>query len=218
MDCTTAAVETGLKDLKEAIIEDGMKRGAAVAFLVCKSSPPNEAHWGIVDSQPSCSPYVKEVLSRMAGHYVTPKSTKPALWEPTTFANASEFIESLSPVEYERLIGYYKGKEVVGLFVGHVDVHQLDDDDPTEGFFGLCEIKVGDGKSIMGYVLGSIYGTSTAILVGANNSLFIYYPQDAEFPQWEEVETEGAEIFIEDDKTLRILPVVGMQVECLGQY
>jgi hypothetical protein len=217
MDRTAAAMKTELKDSKEAIIEDGMKRGAAAALMVCKSSLPSEAHWGVVDSQPSCSPYVKEVLGRLAGEYRT-QSTKLERWEPTTFTNASKSIRSMSPMERRRVIGYYKGKEIVVLFVGHVDIHQFDDDDDTEGFFGLCEMKVRDGTSIVGYVLGSIYGTGTALVVGEDNSLFIYSPTDAIDRPWQEVKTEGAEIIIENDNTLRISPIVGMQVECFGHH
>jgi hypothetical protein len=78
-------------------------------------------------------------------------------------------------------------------------------------------MRVRAGPSIVGYVLGPIWGTGTALLIGEDNSLFIYNPLDAPDAPWQGAETEGAEIIIEDGNTLRILLVVGMQVECLGK-
>jgi hypothetical protein len=138
MDCTAAAMKTELNNREEAIIEDGMKRGAAAALMVCEPFLPNEANRGVVDSQPSCPASVIGVLNRLAGHYGT-RSKKLEQWEPTTFANAADSIYSMNPVERRRVIGYHKGKEVVVAFVGYVDVRQLDQDDPNEGFFASAK-------------------------------------------------------------------------------
>jgi len=86
IDSSAAAMKTKLNNREEAIIEDGMKRGAAAALMFCESFLPNEANRGVVDSPPSCPPSVKGILARMAGHYGT-RSKKLERWKSTTSAN-----------------------------------------------------------------------------------------------------------------------------------
>ena len=131
------------------------------------------------------------------------------LWKKPTFTTADEYIRQLELKQRKKVIGYVDGEEVVVRMVGHVETHITPDDDD--------ELAIPGESVIQGFILGSLYMSGTALIIGQNDKLYTYSPEDAvDFP-WKFMESEGAEIQIDVDHhiVLRNIPrmVVASQAE-----
>ena len=100
------AVTTKIKDQRKELFENGYRKGVGAALLICNSSFGDDMTNGdLVDSQPDCSPFVKETLRRMAGLSPSIKQD-PILWEKTTFLNANSYIRQFDLHQREKVMGY----------------------------------------------------------------------------------------------------------------
>jgi len=137
------------------------------------------------------------------------------LWKKPTFTAADEYIRQLELKQRKKVIGYVDGEEIVVRMVGHVETHITRDDD--DDFFGRCELAISGESVIQGFILGSFYMSGTALIIGQNDKLYAYSPEDAvDFP-WKLMKSEGAEIEIDVDHNivLRNIPrmIVASQAE-----
>jgi len=176
-----------------------------------------EAALHMFESQLECSDFIRESLSRMAGHCPSPRQPPLEMTESPRFLGAHQFVRNFKLGDRKRIIGRADGKEVVIALVGHVDTHIVAEDDDG-GFTGRCEMLLpGEAvPSMTGYCLGSIDGTGTALIVGQDDKLYVYSPEDALNLPWEKLNTEGAELVVNAQNiTLRSIP--GMMAKSIEE-
>jgi hypothetical protein len=155
--------------------ENGFRKGIGAALIM-------------FESQPDCSPLIKETLSRMAGYRGEPVKTSdehPVLWNRPTFTSANDYIRSLDPQNCELSIGNSDGEPVMAELLGHMDVHDVIDDEYDLAFYGRCEILISEESDEFlgyGFILGCISGTGTSIIVDHRDRLYAYSPDIAVDP------------------------------------
>jgi len=214
-----AAIETKWEDREKEVFKKGFQKGAGAALLMCNSLLPDGTNRGVADSQPECTPFIKETLGRMAG-LPKPSPAKPSLWRQPTFSDASKSLRKLGLSERKMIIGYDNdtNKEIPVTFVGHVETYWVDDENDLRGFFRLCKMKLPDEVPMTGFVLGPIDGSGTALMIGQNDTLYAFSPQDAIGWPWSKLKSEGAELRIDENNKVHIVPIEGMRAACLDQY
>jgi hypothetical protein len=70
--------------------------------------------------------------------------------------------------------------------------------------------------SMTGYCLGSIDGTGTALIVGQDDKLYVYSPEDAIDLPWEKLNTEGAELVV-DAQNIHLRSILGMLAKSIDE-
>jgi len=136
----------------------------------------------------------------------------------TTFQHgAHQFVKKFKLGDRKRIVGRADGKEVVIALVGHVETHVVVEDD-NGGFAGRCEMLLpGEAVPAMtGYSLGSIDGTGTALIVGQDDKLYVYSPEDAIDLPWEKLNTEGAELVV-DAENIHLRSIPGMLAKSIDE-
>jgi len=136
----------------------------------------------------------------------------------TTFQHgAHQFVKKFKLGDRKRIVGHADGKEVVIALVGHVETHVVVEDD-NGGFAGRCEMLLpGEAVPAMtGYCLGSIDGTGTALIVGQDDKLYVYSPEDAIDLPWEKLNTEGAELVV-DAENIHLRSIPGMLAKSIDE-
>ena len=110
------------------------------------------------------------------------------------------YLYGLGPYERTKVLCYMNDEtQVLADLVGHVDTHIVDDDN------GVCEIVIG-GRIMQGYILGSIRGTGTTVVLGEDDQLFVYTPETAMDPPWANMASVAANFEFDATKTtLKIL-------------
>src|SRR5436190_668596 len=89
-------VKTNKKNHKKEIFENGYRKGIGTALLMCSSLlQDNIINSDVVDSQPECSPFIKETLRRMAGLSPSAKESLN-LWEKPKFLRANNYIRQFN--------------------------------------------------------------------------------------------------------------------------
>jgi hypothetical protein len=152
----------------------------------------------------------------MAGHRPGPRQT-PRMMESPKFLGAREFVQSVKVGDRRRIIGFADGKEVVIALVGHIETHEISEDD--DGIFHhRCEMLLpGEAvPSMAGYCLGTILGTGTAVIVGADDKLYVYSPENAIVFPWEKLNSEGAELIVKD-QNIELRSIPGMMAKCIEE-
>jgi hypothetical protein len=201
-----------INQIEKSAFEKGYRKGVKAAKMICDSPLCETANRGVVQSQPDCSKFVVDTLSRMSGDVVE-KPPPPRLWEKPHFLGAGNYIRQNKPDQRRRLMGYIDGKEIVVVLVGYVETHIVEDDDPG-GFQHECEIYFpAEGEIKTGFCLGYIRGTGTAVIIDQDDKLYVYTPKDAIDPPWDKLVSEGAELLSDSDHNLLLRDLPGMVAE-----
>jgi hypothetical protein len=198
--------------------EKGYRKGIEAALHMCNFPLRDLTDRGIVESQPECSDFIKESLSRLGGHRASPRQTPLETMESPRFLVAHQFVRKFKLGDRKRIIGRADGKEVIIALVGHVETHVVADDDDG-GFAGRCEMLLpGEAVPAMtGYCLGSIDGTGTALIVGQDNKLYVYSPEDAVDLPWEKLNAEGAELIVDAAQNMHLRSIPGMMAKSIEE-
>lgn len=197
--------------------EKGYRKGIETALHMCNFPFRDWTDRGIVESQPECSDFIKESLSRMAGHRASPRQTPLEMMEIPRFLDAHQFLRKFKLGDRKRIIGRAGEKEVVIALVGHVETHIVAEDDDG-GFVGRCEMLLPGETvpSMTGYCLGPIDGTGTALIVGQDDKLYVYSPEDAIDLPWENLKTEGAELVV-NAENIQLRSIPGMMAKSIEE-
>ena len=133
------------------------------------------------------------------------------------FLGAHEFLNKFKLGDRKRILGSADGKEVVIILVGHVETHILAENDDG-GFAGRCEMLLpGEAMPYMtGYCLGSIRGTGTALIVGQDDKLYVYSPEEALDLPWEKLDAEGAELVV-NARNIHLRSIPGMMAKSIEE-
>jgi hypothetical protein len=218
VETSSAALRKEMEDHKQKEYEKGYRKGVEAALLMCNFPPRDLTDQGAVESQPECAEYIKESLSRMAGHSPRPQQTQFEPMGRPTFLGAHQFVRNFKLGDRKRSIGRVDEREVVIALVGHVETHIAAEDDDG-GFSGRCEMLMPGEEvpTLSGYCLGSIDGTGTALIVGKNDKLYVYSPQEAIDPAWDPLNAEGAELIIDAHQNIRCRGIVGMMAKAIEE-
>jgi hypothetical protein len=133
------------------------------------------------------------------------------------YRNACDYIHGLASRDKVKLIGNLDGKPVKVILVGHVET-RIRDDDSDDEFLGCCEMAFGDDPIFMGFILGYIGCSGTALIIGNDERLYVYSPEDSIDKPWEKLVGSGGEIIIDADHNVTIREVHNLQVASLGEW
>ena len=137
-------------------------------------------------------------------------------WEKPTFTDAEEYIWQLELKHRNKIIGYVNERKVIVEMVGHVETHDVRDEDTD--FYGRCELTI-PGQSVMhGFILGSFCVSGTALIIGQNDKIYAYTPEHATDYPWKLMKSQSAEIEIDAEDNISVRDIPGMIVTCLGEW
>jgi hypothetical protein len=138
------------------------------------------------------------------------------LWKKLTFTDAREYIWQSRLKHRKKVIGYVNEEKVIVQMVGHVETHDLQDEDGD--FFGRCELAI-PGQSVMhGFILGSFYRSGTALIIGQDDKVYAYSPENAIDYPWKLMKSEGAEIEIDSEHNIIVRDIPRMIVTSLAEW
>jgi hypothetical protein len=137
-------------------------------------------------------------------------------WKKPIFTDAHEYIWQLGLKHRKKVIGYVSGEKVIAEMVGHVETHDLPDADGD--FFGRCELAI-PGQSVMhGFILGSFCWTGTALIIGQDDKIYAYSPENAIDYPWKLMKSKGAEIEIDAEHNIIVRDSPRMIVTSLAEW
>ena len=95
---------------------------------------------------------------------------------------------------------------------GQVETDATDED----GFFGKCTVTVPD-NTMNGYVVGHLQGCGTAVIIGADDCLYLYTPQHALDREWAPMDgSRGATLQVADGQITSKTP--DLEIVCLSEW
>ena len=151
----------------------------------------------------------------MAGLDALEKETED-FWKRPTFTDAREYIWQLGLKDRKKVIGYINGEKVIAEMVGHVETHDIRDEDTD--FYGRCELAIPGQPVMHGFALGSFGTSGTALIVGQDDKIYAYSPEYALDYPWELMKSEGAEIEIDAENNIIVRDIPGMTVASLAEW
>jgi hypothetical protein len=138
------------------------------------------------------------------------------LWKRPIFADAYEYIWQLGSKHRKKVIGYINGEKVIVRMIGHVEVHDFQDKD--DDFFGRCELTISGQSMMHGFILGNFGSSGTALIIGQDDKIYAYSPENAIDYPWKLMKSEGAEIEIDSEHNIIIRDIPEMVVTSLAEW
>jgi hypothetical protein len=145
----------------------------------------------------------------------SPEKESEDLWKKPTFTDALEYIWQLELKHRKKAIGYINGEKGIVEMIGHVGTHDLKDEE--EDFSGRCELTIPRQSMMHGFILGSFYMSGTVLIIGQDDKIYAYSPENAVNYPWKLMKSEGAEIEIDAEHNSIIQDIPRMIVTSLAE-
>ena len=214
----TAAVEEAIKKCEEKTKSQERKirlesydEGLSVALAVCTFPIHNtNSNCSLVKGHPGIPKEIIDVLSKKTG---TNDPSEYSLWKPPKFDDAEMYLADQQG-SLKMLLGYFEGEEVFAITDGGVTAAVLDED----AFFGSCTISL-DDDIFDGYCMGHILYKGTALILGADEELYLFTHGAALHPEWSAMEgSRGAILEIDPEGKITLSRLPGLEVESLAEW
>jgi hypothetical protein len=184
--------------------------GCAAALLVCNSSEERIITNPLVKGQPGISKVMIDVLSRKTGANDPSEYT---LWVIPKFNDAAMYLADLEG-SLTMLLGDYAGEDVYVIAKGGVTVCLPDE----EAFFGKCTISRKNGD-LEGYCLGHVSATGTALILGADERLYLYTPDASLDPEWPQMQgSRAASLEVDSNGKIALTQLSDLEVNSLSDW
>lgn len=170
-----AKTEEQAKSREKDIRRESYREGRYAALLIC--NPPIydvNAKCSAVEGHPGIPQLIKDILSDPIGDDTNDTTN----WVLPKFVDVRMYLTDLEG-NLKRILGKYEGEDVCVAADGGVPTNMADED----GFYGKCTISSESGV-IDGYCLGQLLLTGTAIILGADEQLYLFNPDAALDPEW----------------------------------
>jgi hypothetical protein len=127
-----------------------------------------------------------------------------------SFRDVARFRSRLGE-EIDRWLGTINGKEV------HLEVGVVPTTDEADlDFYGRCVVSLGENDNLEGYCIGCIEGSGAGIVIASDDRVFAYSIPYASCRPWKYLNgSSGAELFMDEDKEIRLELIPQLQIECL---
>jgi hypothetical protein len=151
-----------------------------------------------------------DVLSRKTG---TNDPSEYTLWVIPKFNDAAMYLADLEG-SLTMLLGNYAGEDVYVIAKGGVTVCLPDE----EAFFGKCTISRKNGD-LEGYCLGHVSATGTALILGADERLYLYTPDASLDPEWPQMQgSRAASLEVDSSGKIALTQLSDLEVNSLSNW
>ena len=133
-------------------------------------------------------------------------------WDISKFEGVGSVLASMDG-NLIKALGKYDGLVVHVLTTGQVKTNATDKD----GFFGKCTVTVPD-NTMNGYVVGNLQGWGTAVIIGADDCLYLYTPHHALDCEWAPMDGSRGAMLQVTDGQITFSKMPDLEVVCLSEW
>ena len=200
-----------LNSREKDLIGEGYEKGLRSAYLMCTTLQGEPlADSDPVKDQPGIPTDIIDYLANRTKDKNAPPEDDS--WDISKFEGVGGVLASMDG-NMIKALGKYDGLVVNVITTGQVETDATDED----GFFGKCTVTVPD-KTMNGYVVGYVQGCGTAVIIGADDCLYLYTPHHALDREWAPMDgSRGATLQVADGQ-ITFSKQPDLDVVCLSEW